>query len=146
MNEKTREPGWEPSADGAPPEGRGEQEGELVEDGDGGAGSETVPEQGDQGGAPDARPQTRSCKTGFRFTNGRKDILRAAVAGEFNGWSTTAHALADPDGDGTWDGSFQLKPGSYGYKIVYRVKGEANDRWILDPGNPERKYVGNAVC
>lgn len=41
------------------------------------------------------------------------------VAGDWNGWSGAdeAWALSDPDGDGTFEGSFTLPAGSKAYKF-----------------------------
>jgi glycosidase len=58
-----------------------------------------------------------------------------AVAGEWNGWSTTAEPLQQRDG--TYSVTLRLRPGLYAYKLV--VNG---GEWGLDPGNPYRKYDG----
>lgn len=51
-----------------------------------------------------------------------------AVAGDFNGWNTSANQLEDPDGDGIWTGKMQLKPGRYEYMLVID-----DSKWITDP-------------
>ncbi len=51
-----------------------------------------------------------------------------AVAGDFNGWNTSANQLEDPDGDGIWTGKMYLKPGRYEYMLVVD---DAN--WVTDP-------------
>jgi len=55
------------------------------------------------------------------------------LAGEMNGWSTTATPLLDDDGDGIWTVVVKLEPGSYEYKFA--IDGGA--RWVEDKGNPE---------
>ena len=55
------------------------------------------------------------------------------LAGEFNGWSTTATPMADEDSDGLWRTWYPLRPGrSYEYKFV--VNGT---QWVTDPNAPE---------
>jgi hypothetical protein len=61
-----------------------------------------------------------------------EDATSVAVAGSFNGWSSSAWALSDADEDGTWTGSFPVASGVYQYKFV--IDGT---EWITDPGNPE---------
>jgi hypothetical protein len=64
-------------------------------------------------------------------------VLRApgarsvSVGGDFDGWEGT-HALADPDGDGTWTGRVPVGPGVHSY--MFLVDGST---WITDP-NAER--------
>ena len=41
------------------------------------------------------------------------------VSGTFNSWSGNANQLADPDGDGIYEGTLSLLPGSYEYKFTY---------------------------
>jgi alpha-amylase/alpha-mannosidase (GH57 family) len=55
------------------------------------------------------------------------------LAGEFNGWSTTATPMSDDDGDGIWTVVVKdIEPGSYQYKFV--LDGGV---WEPDAGNPE---------
>ena len=51
-----------------------------------------------------------------------------AVAGDFNGWNTSANQLEDPDGDGIWTGKINLKPGRYEYMLVVD-----DGKWVTDP-------------
>lgn len=51
-----------------------------------------------------------------------------SVAGSFNGWSTTANPMSDPEGDGIWTTVIELSPGTYQYKFV--VNG---NNWYEDP-------------
>ncbi len=51
-----------------------------------------------------------------------------AVAGDFNGWNTSANQLEDPDGDGIWTGKMYLKPGRYEYMLVVD-----DAEWVTDP-------------
>src|SRR5690606_25698203 len=48
------------------------------------------------------------------------------VAGSFNGWTPSRDRLADDDGDGTYEGTFPVAPGSYAYKFV------VDGNWMLD--------------
>jgi hypothetical protein len=51
-----------------------------------------------------------------------------AIAGDFNGWNPQANVLEDPEGDGIWTGTLNLKPGRYEYMFV--LDGE---KWFPDP-------------
>ncbi len=51
-----------------------------------------------------------------------------AVAGDFNGWNTSANQLEDPDGDGIWTGKMKLEPGRYEYMLVVD-----DAKWVTDP-------------
>ncbi len=51
-----------------------------------------------------------------------------AVAGDFNGWNTSANQLEDPDGDGIWTGKMKLEPGRYEYMLVVD-----DGKWVTDP-------------
>ncbi len=67
-----------------------------------------------------------------RFTLSAPGAKSVHVAGTFNGWKAgeAAWALSDPDGDGTFEGSFDLPAGKQLYKFV--VDGS---RWQTDPDN-----------
>ncbi|MCH1406414.1 MAG: lamin tail domain-containing protein [Schleiferiaceae bacterium] len=41
------------------------------------------------------------------------------VSGTLNGWSGNSNQLTDPDGDGVYEGTLSLLPGSYEYKFTY---------------------------
>lgn len=41
------------------------------------------------------------------------------VSGTINNWSGNANQLTDPDGDGVFEGTLSLMPGSYEYKFTY---------------------------
>lgn len=57
---------------------------------------------------------------------------RVELAGTMNDWQPSgAWALTDPDGDGRFEGEFELRPGRYLYKFV--IDGQ---RWLQDPANP----------
>jgi hypothetical protein len=61
------------------------------------------------------------------------------VAGDWNGWTPSgAWALTDPDGDGTYEGTFDLPPGRHLFKYV--VDG---DRWVPDPDVAETEEDGH---
>jgi len=49
------------------------------------------------------------------------------LAGSFNSWSTTANVMKDDDGDGVFEITLSLEPGSYQYKFVQ------DGTWIADP-------------
>lgn len=67
----------------------------------------------------------------FRYKPETKPA-RAVVAGSFNGWSQDRTVLEDPDGDGTYEATTLLDPGTYTYKFV------VDGKWIADPGNPDK--------
>lgn len=60
------------------------------------------------------------------------------VAGSFNSWSKDAWELSDPDGDGTFEGTFTAAGGKHTYKFV--VDGS---RWVADPDNPATEEDGH---
>ena len=81
--------------------------------------------------------RVRECTAHLSFTP--PDDSAVFVAGEFTGWADGQVALADDDGDGTWELDLDLTqyaPGSYGYKFH-----TAADGWFLDPSNPLAKWV-----
>lgn len=71
-----------------------------------------------------------------RFTLRSPGAKSVHVAGTFNGWKAgeAAWALSDPDGDGTFEGSFDLPAGKQLYKFV--VDGS---QWQTDPDNEKRE-------
>ncbi len=56
----------------------------------------------------------------FKYLAGDEDVSSVNVAGEFNGWnpSDDAYAMQDLDGDGVWEITVELDPGTYKYKYV----------------------------
>ena len=64
-------------------------------------------------------------------------VSRVNLAGDFNGWNTTASPMSRGD-DGVWRASATLQPGVRLYKFV--VEG---DRWTQDPRNPEGEPDGH---
>ncbi len=62
------------------------------------------------------------------FTISGIEAKSIAVAGDFNGWNTSANQLEDPDGDGIWTGKINLKPGRYEYMLVVD-----DAKWVTDP-------------
>ncbi|MGI9429147.1 MAG: M28 family peptidase, partial [Bythopirellula sp.] len=58
---------------------------------------------------------------------------QVALAGEFNDWKPTAHAMEGPNDDGMFTTTLELKPGVYEYKFV--VNGT---NWVSDPRNLNR--------
>ena len=65
--------------------------------------------------------------TPFQYTE--PNAKSVALAGEFNGWSTSANPLRAV-GDGRWKTEVPLTPGRYQYKFV------VDGRWETDPVNP----------
>jgi predicted small lipoprotein YifL len=55
------------------------------------------------------------------------------LAGSFNGWKPDDpnYALDDADGDGTWELTVPIDPGSYQYKFV------VDGTWTQDKSNPK---------
>lgn len=72
----------------------------------------------------------------FTYTN--RAAEQVYVAGEFNSWNTTTLPM-DQNRDGVWYCDARVPVGDYGYKFV--VDGE----WMLDPGNPLTKTVGDVL-
>ncbi len=64
------------------------------------------------------------------------------LAGSFNDWQQTKHALEGPDEQGNYTSTLELAPGKYEYKFVLDGK-----TWKNDPGNPELVgfYQNNVV-
>ncbi len=54
------------------------------------------------------------------------------VAGNFNSWTPhdPNYAMADRNGDGTWEITIRLAPGTYQYKFV------VDNEWVLPPDTP----------
>jgi hypothetical protein len=72
---------------------------------------------------PASKPQDS-----VRFTyRGPTEVF---LAGEFNGWSTTATPMKRQRG-GDWTTDLRLLPGKYQYKFV------VNGEWFQDPANPD---------
>jgi len=67
------------------------------------------------------------------FSHSAPSATSVHLAGDFNGWSTSAEPMSDEDGDGVWTVTVPLAPGRYEYKFV--IDGGA--RWEHDAGNPE---------
>jgi 1,4-alpha-glucan branching enzyme len=105
---------------------------EFVDDGFGGMNSVmlvgeepmTVGEPGESEGdaTPVGTPVT------FRFRPSMDSVNAVSLAGTFNGWDAAEHRLADEDGDGVWEITLHLSPGTVAYQFV--VDGET---WVTDP-------------
>lgn len=73
-------------------------------------------------------PRVNSSKLEFTYHNDAAESV--ALAGDFNGWISTA-TQCERNGDGVWRAQIDLlQPGRYRYKLV--VNGE---QWIEDPAN-----------
>ena len=70
------------------------------------------------------------------MSNVSASFTNVYVSGTVNNWSGNSNQLTDADGDGVYDGTLSLMPGSYEYKFTY-------DNWTgqetLDP-------VADATC
>jgi len=84
-------------------------------------------------GGEDAEAAAASEPAEIEFSHSAPDAASVHVAGDFNGWSTSAEPMSDPDGDGVWTVKVKLAPGRYEYKFV--IDGGA--RWEPDAANPE---------
>ncbi len=69
------------------------------------------------------------------FTLHAPDANAVAVTGEFNDWSTNA-LMMKKSAAGDWWVNARLPAGVYGYKFV------KDGKWIFDPAQPKRKFVG----
>jgi glycosidase len=81
----------------------------------GDSGTDTRDTGGDTG--PGLPYPVRSCTTTLRF-DPPGTPASVAAAGEWNGFSTSATPLSDPDRDGVFEGTVDLDPGEYGFKYV----------------------------
>ena len=64
----------------------------------------------------------------FKYEPQIDDIISVYLAGSFNNWATKKLEMKDEDGDGTYEITISLKPGTYEYKFV--VNGSM---WKKDP-------------
>jgi hypothetical protein len=71
-------------------------------------------------------------KNGVTFTCRAPSAKAVFLAGDFNGWSATAQALA-LDKDGAWSATVALTPGDHEYKYV------VDGAWQEDADNPRKK-------
>lgn len=83
-----------------------------------------------------ARPK-RVQRYPVRFRLDAPRAEQVSVVGEFNGWTTEAQPLHR--GAEGWQAEVRVPAGNYGYKFV------VDDRWILDPANPETKVVDDVT-
>jgi 1,4-alpha-glucan branching enzyme len=65
---------------------------------------------------------------GVRFTVVLPSARSVAVAGDFNGWSPTAHPLQPAGRDGVWSGVIAIPEGEY--RFMYVIDGK---RWLTPP-------------
>jgi hypothetical protein len=80
-------------------------------------------------GARPAAAEVASAPGGVLFSYRAPYAGSVALAGDFNGWSTTANPMTK-DADGVWTLTVSLGPGEHQYKFV------VDGQWIADPGNP----------
>ena len=55
---------------------------------------------------------------------------KVSVAGTFNNWDISHKILSDENGEGIYQGTMLLEPGTYEYKYYI------DDTWCIDPANP----------
>lgn len=79
----------------------------------------------------------RSCKVKLIYDSNKYEPVSSGIfaSGEWNGWSEHSDELHDKDGDGIYELELELPEGEYGYKFI------KDGKWILDPSNPQRKWV-----
>lgn len=101
----------------------------VVGEGTGGAGGAPAAAPAAAGSAAAGRPpEFTAAGVRFFFPGAHRSVH---LAGDFNGWSTTADPMAVGDG-GLWTILKKLEPGTYGYKFV--VDGTT---WKMDEANSE---------
>jgi glycosidase len=73
--------------------------------------------------------------TQFRYEPGKnKELVKqVSVAGEFNQWNPEANPMTWNDDSLFWETDLPLEKGKYEYKFVIN-----NNRWIIDPKNPDK--------
>lgn len=64
-------------------------------------------------------------------------VVAPAVAGDFNGWSTSADPMSAVD-DRTYTATIEIEEGRYGYKFT-----DGGDLWVADPLNPNTAPDGH---
>ncbi|HEX5438400.1 MAG TPA: isoamylase early set domain-containing protein [Gemmatimonadaceae bacterium] len=79
-------------------------------------------------GAAGAVPATRRL---IQFVLTAPSASRVALAGDFNGWSTTATLLRRAPGANVWSVSVPLAPGRHAYAFVVD-----DSVWVADPAAP----------
>lgn len=70
----------------------------------------------------------RAGAEGVRFTVVASQARSVAVAGDFNGWSPTAHPLKPAGRDGVWSAVVVIPEGEY--RFMYVIDGK---RWLTPP-------------
>jgi len=82
-------------------------------------------------------PAERSCSVAFQVQL-PPGTESASIPSSLNQWSLTDWSLADENGDGVWEGEFDVtgvEPGPYPYKLLLN-----ETDWNFDPSNPEKMY------
>lgn len=72
----------------------------------------------------------RITSQGVLFVQSMKAGQHLAIAGEFNGWSPSAHPMRRNEQLGVFEACIPLPPGRFQYRLV------VDGRWITDPHNP----------
>ena len=82
---------------------------------------------------PPVEPPPQTCGE-VVFSDAAPGAQLVELAGGFNDW--TPEPMADGDGDGTWELTKVLAPGSWEYKFV------VDGTWETDPTNPNKVSDG----
>jgi cyclomaltodextrinase len=77
-----------------------------------------------------ASPATGTRVVPFSHAAG-KSAKNVFLAGTFNDWNDSAQRMADDDGDGVFETTMLLQPGTYQYKFV------VDGNWTQDAANPQ---------
>ncbi len=80
--------------------------------------------------APDQRFGARKSGRGIEFTYPAGPHVEVCLAGDHNGWSTSATRLRYNDELGQHEACIDLPPGRYRYRLI------VDGQWITDPHNP----------
>lgn len=90
------------------------------------------------GARPPRAPSRADALIPVEFVYHDRGARAVAVAGEFNGWNTSALRM-EAKRAGIWSTVTHLAPGTYGYKFV------VDGNWTMDPSNTLTKVVGNVT-
>lgn len=105
----------------------------------GGKGGKTGGDTGVSGGSGSSAGGPVITADGVKFVfKPKSPANKIFLAGEMNGWKPDdpKYALNDLDGDGTWEITVKLDPGTYKYKFV------ADGSWFQDEANPKSAEDG----
>lgn len=72
----------------------------------------------------------------FNYKSASTGVKNVYIAGSFNGWNSSSHALEGPGPDGSFSRILSIPPGRHTYKYV------VDGQWIPDTANPNREPDG----